>query len=203
MRPLVKNLFSFFVLFLLLSSLHAQTLFTVDGVAVTKEEFLKAYNKNNNNLKPTDKSYRDYLELYIRYKLKVKAAYDARLDTLPGQRTELQNFRSQVAETYLKDETSLDKLVKEVYERGQKDIRLAHILIVLPKSASPADTLRAYEKAQAAYSALKKGKKFGETAVQYSEDPSAKTNGGDLGDITVFTLPYELETLAYTTPAGQ
>src|ERR1700761_8525192 len=167
MRPLVKNLFSFFVLFLLLSSLHAQTLFTVDGVAVTKEEFLKAYNKNNNNLKPTDKSYRDYLELYIRYKLKVKAAYDARLDTLPGQRTELQNFRAQVAETYLRDENSLDKLVKEVFERGQKDIRLAHILFALPKNALPVDTLKAYEKAMAAYALLKKGRKFSDVAVQF------------------------------------
>jgi hypothetical protein len=40
----------------------------------------------------------------------------------------LQNFRAQVAETYLKDETSLDRLVKEVFERGQKDLALEHIL---------------------------------------------------------------------------
>src|ERR1700761_4761946 len=101
---------------LLLSGIHAQTLFSVDGTSVTKDEFLKAYNKNNNGQKPTDKSYRDYLDLYIRYKLKVKAAYDAELDTLPSQRTELQNFRAQVAETYLKDQNSLDKLIKEVFD---------------------------------------------------------------------------------------
>ena len=199
----VKKFTFFFAIFLLWSGIHAQTLFTVDGAAVTKDEFLKAYNKNNNGQKPTDKSYRDYLELYIRYKLKVRAAYDARLDTLPAQRTELQNFRSQVAESYLKDESSLDKLVKEVFERGQKDIRLAHILIPLPKNALPVDTLRAYEKAEAAYAALKKGKRFADVARQYSEDPSVKTNGGDIGWITVFTLPYELETLAYTTPQGK
>ena len=199
----VKKLTFFFTLSLLLSGIHAQTLFTVGGAGVTKEEFLKAYNKNNTGLKPTDKSYRDYLELYIRYKLKVRAAYDAELDTLPAQRTELQNFRSQIAESYLKDESSFDKLVKEVFERGQKDIRLEHILIPLPKNALPIDTLRAWQKAQAAYAALKKGKRFSEVAMQYSEDPSVKTNGGDIGWITVFTLPYELETLAYTTPPGQ
>lgn len=199
----VKKLTFFFTLSLLLSGIHAQTLFTVGGAGVTKEEFLKAYNKNNTGLKPTDKSYRDYLELYIRYKLKVRAAYDAELDTLPAQRTELQNFRSQIAESYLKDESSFDKLVKEVFERGQKDIRLEHILIPLPKNALPIDTLRALQKAQAAYAALKKGKRFSEVAMQYSEDPSVKTNGGDIGWITVFTLPYELETLAYTTPPGQ
>ncbi|HXB09154.1 MAG TPA: hypothetical protein VNW04_18650, partial [Puia sp.] len=108
-----------------LSGLFAQTLFTVDHNPVSKEEFLKAYNKNNTGQKPTSASYRDYLELYIRYKLKVRAAYDARLDTLPGQRMELQNFRSQVAESYLKDETSLDRLVKEAFQRGQRDIHLS------------------------------------------------------------------------------
>lgn len=186
-----------------LSNISAQSLFTLDGSGTSKEEFLKAYNKNNNGNKASDKSYRDYLELYVRYKLKVRAAYDTQLDTLAGQRSELQNFRSQVAETYLKDEISLDKLVKEVFTRGQKDIHLSHIFIALPKNPSVTDTLRAYEKAMAAYNDLRRGKKFGETALAYSEDPSVKTNQGNLGYITVFTLPYVLETLAYTTPAGK
>src|ERR1700761_3904565 len=110
------------ILILSLSSrTHAQDLFTINGAGVSKDEFVRAYNKNNSGVKPTEKSYRDYLDLYIRYKLKVTAAYEAELDTLPAQRTELQNFRSQVADTYLKDEASLDKLVKEVFARGQKD----------------------------------------------------------------------------------
>jgi peptidyl-prolyl cis-trans isomerase SurA len=116
---------------------------------------------------------------------------------------ELQNFRSQVAETYLKDETSLDRLVKEAFLRGQKDIHLSHILFALPKDASPADTLLAYEKAMAAYAALKKGRKFQEVARQYSDDAAAKLNGGSLGYITVFTLPYVLESRAYSLAPGQ
>jgi peptidyl-prolyl cis-trans isomerase SurA len=199
-----RKLFLIPVLILLLQSgLSAQSLFTIDGAGVPKEEFLKAYSKNNSGEKPTEKSYRDYLDLYIRYKLKVKAAYEAQLDTLPAQRTELQNFRSQVADTYLKDEASLDKLVKEVYTRGQKDIRLAHIFIALPKNASATDTLRAYEKAMVAYNALKKGRKFSETALGFSEDPSVKSNMGEIGYVTVFTLPYELEGLAYSLAPGQ
>ena len=199
----VKELFFIPLLFLLsLPGIHAQTLFTIDNVPVTRDEFLRAYNKNNMARKPTEKSYREYLDLYVRYKLKVRAAFDARLDTLPAQRSELQSFRSQVAESYLKDDTSLARLVKEAFERSQKDIRLSHILIPLPKNPTPADTLKAYEKAQIAYEALRKGKKFSEVAMQYSEDPSVKTNGGDIGYITVFTLPYELENLAYSTAPG-
>ena len=192
---------SFFLLLVALSS-AAQNVFTIDNTPVSRDEFLRAYNKNNNAQKPSDKSYKDYLDLYIRYKLKVRAAFDARLDTLPAQRAELQNFRSQVAESYLKDDPILSRLVREAFERGGKDIRLSHILIPLPKNPTPADTLKAYEKAKIAYEALKRGKKFSEVALQYSEDPSVRTNGGNIGYITVFTLPYELETLAYSIPPG-
>jgi peptidyl-prolyl cis-trans isomerase SurA len=108
-----------------------------------------------------------------------------------------------VAESYLKDETSLDRLVREAWQRGQKDIHISHILIALPKNASPYDTARAYEKAMAAYTVLKRGKKFDEIARLYSEDPSAKVNSGSLGYITVFTLPYQLENLAYSLAPGQ
>ncbi|MFL5810943.1 MAG: peptidylprolyl isomerase, partial [Flavisolibacter sp.] len=40
-------------------------------------------------------------------------------------------------------------------------------------------------------------------AKKYSDDPAAQTNGGDLGWITVFSLPYELENLAYSIPVGK
>src|SRR5580700_2561066 len=201
--PLNRILFLSLLILLFSSSLTAQTLFTVDGTPTSKEEFLKAFSKNNTGIVPTEKSYRDYLELYIRYKLKVKAAYTAQLDTLPAQRTELQNFRSQVADTYMKDQESMDRLIREVSVRGQKDIRLAHIYFALPKNVTPADTLRAYEKAMTVYNELKKGKKFGELAAAVSDDPTAKSNKGDIGYITVFTLPYELESLAYSLAPGQ
>ena len=50
---------------------------------------------------------------------------------------------------------------------------------------------------------LDNGKDFGETAMQYSEDPFVKNNQGDLGFITVFDLPYSMETVAYKTPLGK
>ncbi|HEY6900060.1 MAG TPA: peptidylprolyl isomerase [Puia sp.] len=204
MSSKIRKLFSIPVLCLCLTSAaSAQSVFTLDGSGTSKEEFLKAYNKNNNGNKPSDKTYHDYLELYIRYKLKVRAAYDERLDTLPGQRNELQNFRVQVADNYLKDETSLDRLVKEAFNRGQKDIKLSHIFIGLPRDFTDADTLRAYERAMMAYNELKRGKKFSEVAPLYSQDPSVKSNLGSLGYITVFTLPYVLESQAYSTPVGQ
>ncbi|HXD79525.1 MAG TPA: peptidylprolyl isomerase [Puia sp.] len=203
LRPYKRVCLLSFLILLISSGVYAQTLFTVDGAPVSKKEFLQAFTKNNNGVAPTDKVYRDYLELYIRYKLKVRAAYAEHLDTLTAQRSELQNFRSQVADAFMKDQQSLDKLIGEAFQRGQKDIRLAHIYFPLPKDPTPLDTMRAYEKAMSAYNQLRKGKAFGETALAFSEDPSVKANKGEVGYITVFTLPYDLETLAYSLAPGQ
>ena len=50
----VKKSFLIPTLFLLfVSGLSAQSLFTIDHTGVSKEEFLKAYSKNNNSQKPT------------------------------------------------------------------------------------------------------------------------------------------------------
>ena len=64
---------------------HAQTLFTYGRHAVSKNEFLQAYNKNNTDTGVAKVSYADYLELYLRFKLKVQAALDTHMDTTAAQ----------------------------------------------------------------------------------------------------------------------
>src|SRR6185503_2934730 len=49
---------------------------------------------------------------------------------------------------------------------------------------------------------LKKGEDFSKVAEQLSDEPSAKTNKGDIGYITVFTLPYTFESIIYSTAPG-
>ena len=191
------------ITFFIASNSNAQTLFTYGKQAVSKQEFLKAFKKNNNEKSTSEKSYRNYLELYIRFKLKVQAAYEMKLDTLKTQQTELQNFRNQVADSYVNDNASMNKLVTEAFERSQKDVHLAHIFIAAPKNASPADTLKAFQKANSAYAELKNGKNFGDVAAKHSDDTSARQNHGDIGYITVFTLPYDLESFAYSTLPGK
>ncbi len=204
MRKVAKKLVLPFLLPLLIfSTVTAQTLFTCGGQAISKEDFLKAYNKNNTAGRATTASYKDYLELYIRYKLKVRAAYELHLDTLPGQRTELQNFRAQVMENYMRDEESMNRLVNQAFARGQRDVHLAYIFIPIPKNATPSDTLAAWQKAMSAWNDLKNKKGFAETALAWSGDPAVRTNKGDIGYITVFTLPYDLENQAYSTLPGQ
>ncbi len=193
------------IIFLLCCSqtFFGQTIAWYGNHQISRDEFLSAYRKNNTNTKATDKSYREYLDLYIRYRLKVQAAYDKKMDTLPAQLSELHNFRSQIADQYSNDETSLNRMVEEAFVRSHKDLRLSYIFVSAPKTASPGDTLKAYKKITEAHNQLKKIKDFGEVAMTYSEDPFVKSNRGDLGYITVFDLPYTMETEAYRISDNQ
>jgi peptidyl-prolyl cis-trans isomerase SurA len=51
--------------------------------AVSKDEFLKAYHKNSAAAGDSAQKISEYLDLYIKFKLKVQAALDSRMDTLP------------------------------------------------------------------------------------------------------------------------
>jgi peptidyl-prolyl cis-trans isomerase SurA len=191
------------LLIFIAATADAQVLFTYGGKAVTKNEFLKAYNKNNSESKPTEKSYRDYLELYVRFKLKVQAALDKKLDTLSNQKAELTSFRNQVIDSYVRDETSINELVTESIIRSKKDIHLAHIFVALRKDATAEEVKKAQEKINAAWNQLQKGQDFGKIAAEFSEDPSVAENKGDIGYITSLVLPYEVENAVYATPVGK
>jgi peptidyl-prolyl cis-trans isomerase SurA len=191
------------LLIFMTATASAQVLFTYGGKPVTKNEFLKAYNKNNTDGKPSDKSYRDYLELYIRFKLKVQAALDKKLDTLASQQAELQSFRNQVIESYVRDEGSIHELIKEAIVRSKKDIHIAHIFVAAKRDATAEDVKKAQDKINAAADELQKGKDFGKVATEYSEDLSVSANKGDIGYITALVLPYELENIIYSTAVGK
>lgn len=195
---ILKTTVLFFLILISAVALQAQPLFTYGTHRVSKEEFLKAFQKNNTDAKPDKKAYDEYLELYIRFKLKVQAALKLRLDTLPAQLAELRSFRGQIANGYMNDEASMNILAEEAMKRSTKDISLSHIYVAFNN-----DSAAARAKINAAYAALKKGARFEDVADRYSEDPEQPTHKGKIGYITAFTLPYDLENLAYNTGEGQ
>ncbi|HEX2534652.1 MAG TPA: peptidylprolyl isomerase, partial [Chitinophagaceae bacterium] len=179
----------------------AQTLFTYGTDSVSVQEFLQAWKKNNGG-KASAADRRAYLDLYIASKLKVKEARALGFDTLAQLNADLDNLRGQLLPAYLTDTTLVEGLVREAAARAAKDIHLQHIFISFTGRNGQADTAGAEQRVTAAVRALKGGASFETVARQYSDDPAAAANGGDIGFITVFTLPYFLENLAYGTPEG-
>ncbi len=182
----------------------AQTLFTYGQHTVDAKEFVRAYNKNNSQTIPDKtKSIKDYLDLYIKSKLKVREAYARGLDTLPGLVTEVKNLRAQIVENYMTDPEILNRLIKEAFQRSQKDIHAAFIFINFYNSSGVIDTNAANKKRDDILQRLKKGEDFLQVAKISSDENSENEKKGDLGYITVFTLPYEFENAVYGTAVGK
>lgn len=171
----MKKTVIFFITALLISNTYSQVLFTYGSNAVTKYEFLKAYNKNKTTVADKSVALKEYLNLYINFKLKVKAAKDMRLDTLPSLINDLQNFRAQIEEGYLNDESRVTALTQQAYERSKKDIHVAYLFFPLKEYPDLASVEKAAE----------------------------KINRNDIGFITVFSLPYEFEDVVYNLKPGE
>ena len=134
----------------------SQTLFTYGKQAVDAKEFLKAYQRNNTVPSTNkEKSIRDYLDLYIKSKLKVREAYDRRYDTLAHLKLEASNLRAQSIEKFMTDPSMMTRLYKEAFQRSQKDIRIGHIFISFNNPAGVTDTAAANKKLSDVSNALK------------------------------------------------
>ncbi|MFZ9387237.1 MAG: peptidylprolyl isomerase [Chitinophagaceae bacterium] len=199
----IKSLF--LVTFLLGAfSLSAQTLFTYGPYKVDARDFLRAFNKNNTgDVKNRSVAIRSYLDLYIKSRLKIREALDRQLDTFPQMKAELVNLRAQITENFMTDPELTDRMVTEAFQRSQKDIHAAHLFISFLDKNGFIDSVAAMRKRDEVVQRLKKGEDFGKLARELSDDTTARVNNGDLGFITVFSLPYEFETAIYNTPIGK
>ena len=180
-------------------------LFQVADIPVYTDEFTYVYKKNNfNNDSAFLKSdIEAYLDLFINFKLKIKEAMALGIDTSASFITEYDTYKDQLKKPYLSDKAFNDRFVREAYERYKKEINAAHILIRLGKEPSPEDTLQAYEKVMEIRNKAISGDDFDHLAKTYSEDPTAKSNGGDLGYFTSMQMVYPFESAAYLTPKGE
>ena len=195
----------------------SKTLITLGDKEISAKEFMDVYEKNNVKSEVIDKkSVDEYLDTYINFKLKVTEAEARRMDTLPKFVKEYEGYRKQLAKPYFSNDAATEQLVEEAYERMHWDINASHILIKCDIHTTPADTLKAYNKALELRKRILKGEDFGDVAVEASDDPSAKGmeeipgkqraykgNRGNLGYFTVFDMVYPFETGAYNTKEGE
>lgn len=179
-------------------------LLTIDDKEVTKAEFETIFRKNNNDSAITKADLDEYVELFINFKLKVAEAEERGMDTIPSFVRELKGYREQLAAPYLVDKATTDSLIRQAYDRMQLEVKASHILIKLPPSPSPEDTLRAYKKIIEIKKKVEKNPdSFGDVAEKQSEDPSAAKNKGDLGYFTGLQMVYPFENAVYQTEVGE
>ena len=190
-------------------------LIKVGNETITKSQFVTAYQKNNLLSESTEKDLREYLDLYINYRMKVQEAIKLQMDTSTAFKKELASYEGQSAQQYLIDTEVSEQLLEEAFDRSKYQVRASHILIRCNPNASPKDTLAALHKIQQIREKIVNGLDFNEAAYLYSEDESAQDhvnpqskrmqygNKGELGYFSVLEMIYPFEVAAYTNPVGQ
>ena len=180
------------------NSSEKSIVFSIDDEPVYKAELLRQYKKNNqSNFQNDTLSITDYADLYLKFKLKVQAAKDKGLDTMPDFQKEFQSYRKQLADKYISNGKVTEKMVRETYYRMTNEVNVSHILISLKPDATPADTLEAYNIAIDILKKVEADESFEDLAVQYSKDPSARNNKGSMGWFKAYKMVYPFETAAY------
>lgn len=180
-----------------------EVLFTVDDKPFYTDEFIRVYNKNLDLVKDeSQKDLNQYLDLFVGYKLKVSKANKLNLQTGVQYQNELKGYRAQLSKNYTTDSKVTKELVDEGYKRLLKEVKASHILILVDENASPEDTLVAFKKINEVRARVLKGDDFGNLALEFSQDPSAKENKGNLGYFTSFRMVYAFENGAFNTPLG-
>jgi len=182
-----------------------QILFSVADRSVSTDEFIYLYKKNHQNKTDdyTKAKIDEYLSLFINFKLKVQEARTRGLDTTKVFQNEFNSYKEELRRPYLPEGKMVDSLVQLTYARLKEEVRASHILIGVKPEATPADTLEAYTRTMAIKSRAKAGEDFGTLAATLSEDPSARSNQGDLGYFTALQMVYPFETAAYQGKPGE
>ena len=172
--------------------------FSIDDQAVYKSEFVSQYKKNNNSdFENEDLNLEDYADLYLKFKLKVKAAKEIGLDTVPEFLKEFGSYRKQLADKYISNGDVTEKMVKETYHRLTNEVNASHILIAVSPQAQPVDTLEAYNTAIDILKKIDAGESFEDLATKFSKDPSVQVNKGNMGWFKAYKMVYPFETAAY------
>ena len=197
-----------------------KVLMTINGEPIMASEFLYIYEKNNQESSIEKKSMREYLDLFVNFKLKVTEAKAQGVDTTEAFKKELAGYRAQATPKYMQDHVAIDSLVTLSYNRMANIRRAAHIAIQCPAGSDSLVETEALAKINLARERVttgvekkvKKGRKwvsmrepeeFAAVAQEMTEDQHGKENGGELGWIQVFRFVYPFEEAVYNTPVGE
>ena len=202
-----------FAVLLMSAAANAQTtdpvIMKVNGVPVLKSEFEYSYNKNNSEGVIDKKTVREYVDLFVNYKLKVAAALDAKYDTLQSFKDEFAMYRDQQVKPMLVTDEDVEAEARNIYDQTVKQIgpdgliQTAHILIRADQQAPQEEWDAAKVRIDSIYQALKGGADFAELATKVSQDPGSARQGGLLPFVQRGQFVKEFEDAAFALQPGE
>ena len=211
-NKLMKHLFLCLIIGIGCFSNAFGQLLTVGNQKVSKEEFVRMYERSNPNPSFSERSLREYLDRLIVFKLKLQQALDENLDKLPHIQSDLKNYAEQLAQPYLTDRELLEELLQEAYNFSAQDAHARQIMVRVSPFASPQDTLAAYRTALRIRNRLIRGENFDKVAAEETENSDmvlvgarqeSRVRASDLRYFNAFAMPYPIEKFAFTSKIGE
>ena len=210
----MKRIFYTFATLVLLVSIQAKAqsdpvVMRIAGEDVPRSEFEYNYNKNNSDGVIDKKTVEEYVDLFINYKLKVKAALDAKLDTMSSYQKEFRTYRDQQIRPLMVPEGAEEREAVEYYDNmlkqleGKELIQPAHIFVHVQQQATSEQQASAKARIDSIYAALEQGEDFAALAQKHSEDRQTGIRSGIIGWIGPHQLLKELEDAAYALEKGE
>ena len=142
-------------------------LMTVAGREVTRGEFEYSLNKNYESpSQVSEQDIKEYVNLYVNYRMKVQAALDAKMDTLSSFQKEYRTYRDVQLKPFVYDSLYADSIVRNVYDNikvsvGDSDlVKVSHIMIYVPQNADAGVVDAAKVRIDSIYAALQGGADF-------------------------------------------
>lgn len=148
-------------------------LMKVNGVEVTRSEFEYALNKNNATLEGKAKAAKEYLPMYIDFKLKVAEAKAQGIDTLSSFIEEFKADRARQAEEYLIDRDYMEREAHNIYAKDSatigKDgfIKMSQVIFPMRQDISAEEKSAIRAKADSAFQMLNAGASFDAVVRKY------------------------------------
>jgi peptidyl-prolyl cis-trans isomerase SurA len=182
-------------------------LLSIGGKPVDKDELIYLLSKGSKSEPGTPGMSRDEfdenLNLFINYKLKVREAETQGLDQSEEFLREFESFRENIKAPFLIKNSLEEGELRKAYSRMQEIIRASHILLQFPPNATQEDSMIVLRMALKIEDEIKAGGSINELAVEYSDDPSAQVNKGDLGYFTALQMVQPFEDAAFSLQPGQ
>ncbi|HSP87591.1 MAG TPA: peptidylprolyl isomerase [Ignavibacteriaceae bacterium] len=191
-------------LFTSCSTEHSQIVLAKYGdYDIKMAEFENAYAKNVGSIEKAKEDSlnkkKNFLDLYLNFKMKLRDALVRNYDTDPALLAELTDYKEKVGVTYLLEKKLVEPSVKDLYERRKWEYRASHIMI----RTGQGNDEEGKKLANSVFDSIKAGANYEDMAKRYSQDQFSAPVGGDLFYLTAGLLPIEFEDAVYKTEPGQ
>ena len=206
MRVELKLLIIALITMLLTSNILSQNSKNVvaefDGHEITLGEFEKAYSKNVGGIEMAAKDsledYKNFLDLYVTYKMKLRDAFVRDYKNDEELTNELNEYKEKVGISYIEEKQIVVPGIKRFYDQRSEEVRASHIMI--KKEPNSAENLK---KMEGLLDSIKNGTSFEYLVLKYTQDNFSKNSGGDIYWFTAGQIVPGFEYAAYETPVGE